>query len=305
MDDQACPRCKTTKYRNPSLKLMVNVCGHNLCEGCVELLFVKGSGSCPECGVPLRRSNFRIQLFENPMVEKEIDIRKRILRDYNKKEEDFATLDDYNNYLEEIEAIIYNLCNNIEIINTNKRIEAYKKENKDTILKNKQRLGREEYELEQLLEQEKELEEQRKRELEEFEQEAKRKKTQVKEALIDELMFSTEDSATIVSHFAKKAEEAIRETKTLPPPKAQFSTGIKFNPNGPQYIPVPKLDEGVPYEYHSPKLVNEGPAPPKFTELDPYMKYIRGETAAEKAGGYKSHLACLRALQEALQGLYS
>ncbi|KAL6057518.1 hypothetical protein STEG23_023062 [Scotinomys teguina] len=30
MDDQGCPRCKTTKYRNPSLKLMVNVCGHTL-----------------------------------------------------------------------------------------------------------------------------------------------------------------------------------------------------------------------------------------------------------------------------------
>lgn len=42
MDDQACPRCKTTKYRNPSLKLMVNVCGHALCENCVELLFLKG-----------------------------------------------------------------------------------------------------------------------------------------------------------------------------------------------------------------------------------------------------------------------
>lgn len=42
MDDQVCPRCKTTKYRNPSLKLMVNVCGHTLCESCVDLLFLKG-----------------------------------------------------------------------------------------------------------------------------------------------------------------------------------------------------------------------------------------------------------------------
>lgn len=44
-----------------------------------------GSGSCPECNVPLRRSNFRLQLFEDPQVEKEVDIRRRILRDYNKK----------------------------------------------------------------------------------------------------------------------------------------------------------------------------------------------------------------------------
>ena len=45
---------------------------------------MKGSNSCPECGVPLRRNNFRVQLFD-AMVEKELDIRKRILRDYNKK----------------------------------------------------------------------------------------------------------------------------------------------------------------------------------------------------------------------------
>ena len=64
--DQVCPRCKTTKYRNPNMKMMVNVCGHNLCESCVELLFVKGSGSCPECNIPLRRGNFRYTLQSTP-----------------------------------------------------------------------------------------------------------------------------------------------------------------------------------------------------------------------------------------------
>lgn len=91
--------------------------------------------------MPLRRSNFRVQLFEDSMVEKEIDIRKRILKDFNKKEEDFATLREYNDYLEEIESIIYNLVNNIDIINTNKRIEQYKKENKELITKNKAKIG--------------------------------------------------------------------------------------------------------------------------------------------------------------------
>lgn len=49
MDDQVCPKCKTTKYRNPSLKLMVNVCGHALCESCVELLFIKGKFRNQNC----------------------------------------------------------------------------------------------------------------------------------------------------------------------------------------------------------------------------------------------------------------
>ena len=42
MEDQACPKCKTTFFRNPNMKLLVNVCGHNLCESCVDLLFVRG-----------------------------------------------------------------------------------------------------------------------------------------------------------------------------------------------------------------------------------------------------------------------
>lgn len=275
------------------------------------ICLIQGSGSCPECGVPLRRNNFRVQLFENPMVEKEVDIRKRILRDYNKKEEDFATLAEYNDYLEEIEAIIFNLSNNIDIINTNKRIEQYKKENKDVILKNKQRIGREEFELEQMLEIEKEQEEARKQELTKLEQENRRKKTQAKEALIDELMFSNEDGAAIVSHFAKQVEETYKEAKVIPPQSkvTQFSSGIQFGAGAvqSQFLPIPKQDEGVMFEYHSPQLQNNGPVAPKPDQLDElgYMKYIRTELPSEKAGGYKSQLACLRALQEALQGLYS
>ena len=53
----------------------------NRCENCVELLFVRGSGACPQCNIALRRNNFRLQLFEDAFVEKDTDIRKRILRE--------------------------------------------------------------------------------------------------------------------------------------------------------------------------------------------------------------------------------
>ncbi len=76
--------------------------------------------------MPLRRNNFRLQLFEDSVVEKEVDIRKKILKDFNKKEEDFATLNEYNDYLEEIETVIFNLTNGIDVEQTNKRIEKYR-----------------------------------------------------------------------------------------------------------------------------------------------------------------------------------
>ena len=63
-----------------------------------------GAAACPECGVILRRGNFRLQLFEDVEVEKEVDIRRRVLKDFNKRESDFATLRDYNDYLEDVSS---------------------------------------------------------------------------------------------------------------------------------------------------------------------------------------------------------
>lgn len=63
------------------------------------------------------------------------------MKDFNKKEEDFATLREYNDYLEEIETIIFNLVNNIDVVGTNKKIEQYKKDNKEIIMKNKAKIG--------------------------------------------------------------------------------------------------------------------------------------------------------------------
>ncbi len=41
---------------------------------------MSGSGSCPECDIPLRRTNFRLQLFEDAIIDKEVEIRRRILK---------------------------------------------------------------------------------------------------------------------------------------------------------------------------------------------------------------------------------
>ncbi|XP_012511734.1 PREDICTED: CDK-activating kinase assembly factor MAT1 isoform X2 [Propithecus coquereli] len=187
MDDQGCPRCKTTKYRNPSLKLMVNVCGHTLCESCVDLLFVRGAGNCPECGTPLRKSNFRVQLFEDPTVDKEVEIRKKVLKIYNKREEDFPSLREYNDFLEEVEEIVFNLTNNVDLDNTKKKMEIYQKENKDVIQKNKLKLTREQEELEEALEVERQENEQRRLFIQKEEQLQQILRRKNKQAFLDEL----------------------------------------------------------------------------------------------------------------------
>lgn len=258
---------------------------------------------CPECQTHLRRVNFRVQLYEDATVEKEVDIRKRILRDFNKKEEDFATKREYDDYLEEVEDIIYNLANNIDVIETNKKIDQYKKENKELIQKNKTRSGKRDNELEELLEMEKTEQEERRLELLKQELEIKKKKIRDKEALIDELMFSEGDAQNIVQTFATSMQETKEQAKIVPKVTG-FSSGIKF---GQQANFLPKIEEGPAFNYVPLIQKIEGPDPPSWQDLQTkgYISHVRVETAQDRAGGFGANIACLRALQEAMAGLYT
>jgi len=294
--DAVCPRCKTTSYRNPNMKMMVNVCGHNLCESCVDLLFVKGSGQCPECHVPLRRTNFRLQLFEDANIDKEVDIRRRILRDFNKQEEDFTTLRAFNDYLEMVEDLIFNLSNNIDIIETNKKIQAYKEANKEVILKNRVKPTKESLELEDLMTEERKIREKVVKEQQILEDLEKAKRIRNKEKLIDDLMFGEENAEQILEQHR---ETVLREEKK----KIVFSNSGEENIR-PHQIVSTLPDE--PYVYQTQPLEFLGPIPPSSQDLtrDEYTKNIRSATSAERAGGYVETLGCLRAVQEAMAGLY-
>lgn len=308
-DDVRCPRCATTKYRNPSLKLMVNVCGHALCENCVDLLFVKGSGICPTCGNQLRRNNFRQQLFEDEFIEKEVSIRRKVLRDFNLKEEDFESLNDYNKYLEEVEDVIYNLVNNIDVPATNKRIDDFKTGNAAKIAKNRDKLGKDDELIEELLEREKEEESLRKRILNEEEKESLKAKLRQKEALVDELMFSDLPANQILRTHANVTKPAttmqnIRSGQIAH--SKMFSTGIKLGKGESVFHPPLQTSEGVLYKYTTPHFDIDGPSCPTFEDLEKkeYLNHVRSPTKAEKAGGFLPHYPSLRAIQEAFCGLY-
>jgi len=133
-DDIECPRCKTTRYRNPQLKLLVNVCGHPLCEKCIELMFANGSAKCYQCPTPLKRGNFKRQLFQDSQVEKDIQVRRDILRKFNKGQDAFSSLREYNDYLEKLETVIFNLANDIDLDETNKLIDELRRPASNTII---------------------------------------------------------------------------------------------------------------------------------------------------------------------------
>lgn len=97
MDDQ-CPVCKSDRYLNPKLRLLVSACYHKMfvhpvicpalylppfsrCESCIDRLFTLGPAPCPICNKVLRKLAFTPQTFEDLGVEKEVAIRRRIAKE--------------------------------------------------------------------------------------------------------------------------------------------------------------------------------------------------------------------------------
>lgn len=109
-----------------------------MCESCVDRIFSHGPAQCPipGCKKTLRKHRFREPTFEDIRIEREVDIRKRVAAVFNRREEEFETLKDYNDYLNDVEDITFNLINNIDVEKTNKLFEAHQKAHEKEIMEN-------------------------------------------------------------------------------------------------------------------------------------------------------------------------
>ncbi|KAI9815967.1 MAG: TFIIH/NER complex subunit [Pycnora praestabilis] len=167
-EDDICPVCKTSRYLNPSMKFLVNPeCYHKMCESCVDRIFSQGPAPCPVAGChrTLRKHRFRKQTFGDIQVEKEVDVRKKVAQTYdslpfplpyyksvvhdlqqrltgrhhlsfNRRQDEFTSLLSYNNYLEEVETITFNLLNRIDLSATEAKLAAYSSQNATSISHN-------------------------------------------------------------------------------------------------------------------------------------------------------------------------
>ncbi|KAK7381191.1 hypothetical protein VNO78_33721 [Psophocarpus tetragonolobus] len=74
---------------------------------------------------------------------KEIAIRRRIASIFNKREDDFPSLKEYNDYLEEVEDMTFNLIEGIDVSLIEEKIAAYQEENAEQIMINRARKAEE------------------------------------------------------------------------------------------------------------------------------------------------------------------
>lgn len=74
---------------------------------------------------------------------RELAIRKRIASIFNKREEDFPSLREYNDYLEEVEDMTFNLVEGVDVPAIEAKIAQYQEENAEQIMINRARKAEE------------------------------------------------------------------------------------------------------------------------------------------------------------------
>ncbi|KAI1384207.1 CDK-activating kinase assembly factor [Hypoxylon trugodes] len=147
LPDEFCPVCRRMRYLNADMEFLINPeCYHPMCSNCVTNIFGKGPAQCPyaSCTKTLRQRGFRSAFFRNLTVEREVDVRRRVQAVFNMVQDDFETLRDYNDYLQQVEDLTFDLVQggDIERRAAEEKLLAYEQKHKEDIEKNKKR-GRE------------------------------------------------------------------------------------------------------------------------------------------------------------------
>jgi CDK-activating kinase assembly factor MAT1 len=142
--EEYCPVCKSSRYLNPAIKFLIEpACYHKMCSSCVDRLFGNGPSNCPVagCGKRLRSQRFRKQTFGDLTVEREVDVRKRVNKVFNRREVEFATKREWDDYLETVEGTTFDIVNGTkeEVEAAEKELRDYEEENKAIIERNTQR----------------------------------------------------------------------------------------------------------------------------------------------------------------------
>jgi CDK-activating kinase assembly factor MAT1 len=139
-----CPVCKRVRYLNTSMKFQINPeCYHAMCSQCVDNIFKSGPTQCPypACKKTLRYKGFHEAYFGDLAVEREVDIRRRVTTVFNNTQDDFETLRDYNDYLQKVEDLTFDLVNGGEEERKRgeKELLAWEQQHKAEIEKNKKK----------------------------------------------------------------------------------------------------------------------------------------------------------------------
>lgn len=306
-----CKKCKSNEYTNKQLVMMINECGHPLCKNCVDNIFALNSGNCHVCQRVLRKNGFREQIYDDPLIDKETFLRRKLRKIYNLKLDDFDSLKEFGDYQERFETLVYNLVFETNVIETNAEIQAFEEKHKEKIDRNKRRLDEDQKWIDDQLRDEKQAKA-RISEHQETDARDKENATAVTDTrkIMDELRDSNVAAEVILDRERKKQiekeleekdeqEKRKRRNKEMLQTRKRAAENMSFNA-------VVRI-AGRAYVHQPLELVINGPPMPSASQIESmgYLAHIRNAPSDLVAGGYTSALGCSRALFEARIDLFS
>ncbi|ORY96149.1 CDK-activating kinase assembly factor MAT1-domain-containing protein [Syncephalastrum racemosum] len=300
-EDAQCPVCKSDKYLTPNLKLLVSPCFHKMCESCIDRLFSAGPAPCPECLQVLRKNQFMSQIFEDLDVEKEVRIRKRVTKVFNKRPEDFASSRAYNDYLEEVEDITFNLMNEVDVAETEARITSYELENKESIAANEARMANEQRYQSYQDEIERQQRDQKREDYLQLLEEERRQREQQKAEVIKELATTNKSAQSVLASrqpITLKRSSALRQQTETQSPRLSMPSWITASMDmdiSEQTQPQESFDP-FQLEYEYPDVTVQA------SYDDPSTEYLHNNKRA-RAGGFDAKYIYQRALADAFTGI--
>lgn len=111
-----------------------------MCTSCVDRIFTSGPAPCPVAGChrTLRKAAFHKPYYADLATEREVDIRARVSRTFNRRQDDFESLRDWNDYLEQVEDLTFALVEGTpkEKTEAEEKLRRYGEANRGDIAQN-------------------------------------------------------------------------------------------------------------------------------------------------------------------------
>jgi CDK-activating kinase assembly factor MAT1 len=303
-----CPICKSNRYLNPSLQFLINPeCYHKMCSTCVDRIFTSGPASCPVpyCGRTLRKKGFHKAFFSDLKVERECDVRKRVGSVFNRREDEFVGLREWNDYLEEVEGLVFDICygEKAERESAERRVLEYKRSNVEDIEENRVS-ALQDQELQRRRElQEKEAVRARRAKAIQEEMEERQSRDQLSRDVLERLANTDEDATTITQNAQKvilKRASGRRNFNETTEPNGSAASGGGLTIRG-----LKKKEKKVEEAAYDP-FGGVDLTPSRYVLQDDYeSEWLASAKRDERhmAGGYSLHEYYTRTMFEAFSGL--
>ena len=222
---------------------------------------------------------------------------------FNRRETEFQTLRDYNNYLEEVETLTFNLLYNVDVAITEEKLASYSRQNAADIANNKVLSAQESASTEAQLAAQKEQARLRREAARNEEDEERREKEEGRREIINQITNSNEDPDKIAKVVLKKstarrtAADKLRQQEAA---KVDNASAPLFQIQG--LKPVMRPEAAKAYDPFGDYAIKT-----EYYTLQPQYEHAWLEKARTDAhitaGGFDVGEYCARAMMEASSGL--